>query len=74
MDLRILGLIWLVFGAFLVFHGYYGVKFQEMQLKRGRKLYGRSAVIRGWIHLVVGVISVCFGGGVLLRWLATKFF
>ena len=59
------GFFSLFFGALFVLHGYIGVKFHELPLKGGRRLHGRTAVVRGWIHIVVGVLLALVGIGML---------
>jgi hypothetical protein len=68
------GLVSLAVGMLFVLHGYPGVKFHELTLKGGRRLHGRSAVVRGWIHVVIGVICVLLGVGFVGYWLVNRFF
>ena len=74
MEHLVTGLVQIVVGLLFVFHGGVGVKFQELPLKGGRRLKGRSAVVRGWIHIVVGAIFTSLGIGFVGYWLAIKFF
>jgi len=68
------GLVQLAVGVLFVLHGYVGVKFHELPLKGGRRLHGRSAVVRGWIHVVIGAIFVLLGVGFVGYWLVNLFF
>jgi hypothetical protein len=49
-------------------------RFHELPLKGGRRLHGRSAVVRGWIDVVIGVIFVLLGVGFVGYWLVNPFF
>jgi len=67
------GLVVFAVGALFALHGYTGVKFHELSLKGGHRLHGRAAVVRGWIHFVIGGIFVLLGVGFVGYWLVNRF-